>query len=201
MVAAPPRRKEPGPAVTLLTRSMEGHLGGRPGPRRGGAPRHGLFTCYEACIHVVGSQRHHPPGPRVPRRRVEPDPAIVPVYLPPDANTLLSTYDHCARSRHYVTVVVAGKHPQSYWLDAERAALHCGAISVVRAGPRRRAPVVGLRRRAEPRRRRVGRSTPPASRAAPRRGTGPCRRGRRRDDGRCAVRSPGARPGGRARCR
>ena len=47
------------------------------------------------------------------------------VYLPPDANTLLSTYDHCLRSRHYVNVVVAGKQPQADWLDAEQAALHC----------------------------------------------------------------------------
>ena len=52
-------------------------------------------------------------------------PAIVRVYLPPDANTLLSTYDHCLRSRHYVNVVVAGKQPQADWLDAEQAALHC----------------------------------------------------------------------------
>ena len=53
------------------------------------------------------------------------DPSIVRVYLPPDANTLLSTYDHCLRSRHYVNVVVAGKQPQADWLDAEQAALHC----------------------------------------------------------------------------
>jgi len=36
---------------------------------------------------------------------------IVRVYLPPDANCLLSTFDHCLRSRHYVNVVIAGKHP------------------------------------------------------------------------------------------
>ena len=47
------------------------------------------------------------------------------VYLPPDANTLLSTYDHCLRSRQYVNVVVAGKQPQLDWLTADEAALHC----------------------------------------------------------------------------
>jgi xylulose-5-phosphate/fructose-6-phosphate phosphoketolase len=52
-------------------------------------------------------------------------PSIVRVYLPPDANTLLSTYDHCLRSRHYVNVVVAGKQPQADWLSVEEADLHC----------------------------------------------------------------------------
>jgi xylulose-5-phosphate/fructose-6-phosphate phosphoketolase len=52
-------------------------------------------------------------------------PEIVRVYLPPDANTLLSTCDHCLRSKQYVNVVVAGKHPQLYWLSVEDAALHC----------------------------------------------------------------------------
>jgi xylulose-5-phosphate/fructose-6-phosphate phosphoketolase len=47
------------------------------------------------------------------------------VYLPPDANTLLSTYDHCLRSRHYVNVVVAGKQPAADWLTVEEAELHC----------------------------------------------------------------------------
>ncbi|MFF0532571.1 phosphoketolase, partial [Nocardia amikacinitolerans] len=47
------------------------------------------------------------------------------VYLPPDANTLLSTYDHCLRSRHYVNVVVAGKQPQEDWLSVPDAAVHC----------------------------------------------------------------------------
>jgi xylulose-5-phosphate/fructose-6-phosphate phosphoketolase len=50
---------------------------------------------------------------------------IVRVYLPPDANTLLSVMDHCLRSRHYVNVVVAGKHPAPQWLDMEAAILHC----------------------------------------------------------------------------
>ena len=53
------------------------------------------------------------------------DPSIVRIYLPPDANTLLSTFDHCLRSRHYVNVVVAGKQPQFDYLSVEDAALHC----------------------------------------------------------------------------
>jgi xylulose-5-phosphate/fructose-6-phosphate phosphoketolase len=52
-------------------------------------------------------------------------PGIVRVYLPPDANTLLSTYDHCLRSRHYVNVVVAGKQPAPQWLDMDAAVAHC----------------------------------------------------------------------------
>ncbi len=50
---------------------------------------------------------------------------VVRVYLPPDANCLLSTMDHCLRSRHYVNVVVAGKHPAPQWLDIDSAVLHC----------------------------------------------------------------------------
>jgi xylulose-5-phosphate/fructose-6-phosphate phosphoketolase len=50
---------------------------------------------------------------------------VVRVYLPPDANTLLSVTDHCLRSRHYVNVIVAGKQPALQWLDMERAIEHC----------------------------------------------------------------------------
>ena len=50
---------------------------------------------------------------------------IVRVYLPPDANTLLSVTDHCLRSRHYVNVIVAGKQPALQWLDMESAIDHC----------------------------------------------------------------------------
>jgi xylulose-5-phosphate/fructose-6-phosphate phosphoketolase len=50
---------------------------------------------------------------------------IVRVYLPPDANCLLSVFDHCLRSRHYVNVVVAGKHALPQWLDMEAAVVHC----------------------------------------------------------------------------
>jgi xylulose-5-phosphate/fructose-6-phosphate phosphoketolase len=50
---------------------------------------------------------------------------IVRVYLPPDANTLLSVADHCIRSRHYVNVIVAGKQPAPQWLDMDAAIKHC----------------------------------------------------------------------------
>jgi len=50
---------------------------------------------------------------------------VVRIYLPPDANTLLSVTDHCLRSRDYVNVIVAGKPPQPQWLDMEAAIRHC----------------------------------------------------------------------------
>ena len=50
---------------------------------------------------------------------------IVRVYLPPDANCLLSVMDHCLRSRHYVNVVIAGKHPAPQWLTMDAAVKHC----------------------------------------------------------------------------
>jgi xylulose-5-phosphate/fructose-6-phosphate phosphoketolase len=50
---------------------------------------------------------------------------IIRVYLPPDANSLLSVADHCLRSRHYVNVIVAGKQPSLNWLSMEDAILHC----------------------------------------------------------------------------
>ena len=124
--------------------------------------RHGVFTCYEAFIHIVDAMfNQHAKWlqacSEVAWRRPIPSlnyllsshvwrqdhngfthqdpgfldvvmnksPSIVRVYLPPDANTLLSTYDHCLRSRHYVNVVVAGKQPQADWLCVEAAALHC----------------------------------------------------------------------------
>jgi xylulose-5-phosphate/fructose-6-phosphate phosphoketolase len=52
---------------------------------------------------------------------------VVRVYLPPDANCLLSVTDHCLRSRHYVNVIVAGKQPSPQWLDMESAVRHCSA--------------------------------------------------------------------------
>ena len=81
---------------------------------------------------------------------------IVRVYLPPDANCLLSVMDHCLRSRHYVNVVIAGKHPSPQWLDHGRRCqtLHQGhrhlALGRQRPGgrPRRRHGL--LRRRAHP---------------------------------------------------
>ncbi|TDD09356.1 phosphoketolase family protein [Saccharopolyspora terrae] len=50
---------------------------------------------------------------------------VVRVYLPPDANTLLSVVDHCLRSRDYINVVVAGKQPSPQYLDMESAVVHC----------------------------------------------------------------------------
>ena len=124
--------------------------------------RHGLFTCYEAFIHIVDSMfnqhakwleaasgvawrapiaslnyllsshvwrqdhngsTHQDPGFLDVVLNKKPE--IVRVYLPPDANTLLSTFDHCLRSRHYVNVVVAGKQPQFDWLSVEEADRHC----------------------------------------------------------------------------
>jgi xylulose-5-phosphate/fructose-6-phosphate phosphoketolase len=52
---------------------------------------------------------------------------IIRVYLPPDANTLLSVTDHCLRSRHYINVIVAGKQPAPQWLDMDAAVKHCTA--------------------------------------------------------------------------
>jgi xylulose-5-phosphate/fructose-6-phosphate phosphoketolase len=124
--------------------------------------RHGLFTCYEAFIHIVDAMFNQhakwlEASAQVAWRRplaslnyllsshvwrqdhngfthqdpgfldvvLNKKPEIVRVYLPPDANTLLSTFDHCLRSRHYINVVVAGKQPQSDWLSVGDAALHC----------------------------------------------------------------------------
>jgi xylulose-5-phosphate/fructose-6-phosphate phosphoketolase len=52
---------------------------------------------------------------------------VVRVYLPPDANTLLSVTDHCLRSRNYVNVIVAGKQPALQYLDMDAAIKHCTA--------------------------------------------------------------------------
>jgi xylulose-5-phosphate/fructose-6-phosphate phosphoketolase len=68
---------------------------------------------------------HQDPGfiDHVVNKRAE----IVRVYLPPDANTLLSVADHCLRSRNYVNVIVAGKQPAWQWLDIAAAEAHCHA--------------------------------------------------------------------------
>ncbi|MBC8091440.1 MAG: phosphoketolase family protein [Pseudonocardia sp.] len=124
--------------------------------------RHGLFSCYEAFIHIVDSMfnqhakwldacRHIPwrrpiaslnylltshvwrqdhngfshQDPGFIDHVLNKKPEIVRVYLPPDANTLLSTYDHCLRSRDYVNVVVAGKNPSPQWLTMDEAVAHC----------------------------------------------------------------------------
>jgi xylulose-5-phosphate/fructose-6-phosphate phosphoketolase len=126
--------------------------------------RHGIFSCYEAFIHIIDSMfnqhakwlkttksiewrrniaslnymlsshvwrqdhngfSHQDPGfiDHVVNKKAD----VVRVYLPPDANTLLSVTDHCLRSRHYVNVVVAGKQPSPQWLDMESAIKHCTA--------------------------------------------------------------------------
>lgn len=124
--------------------------------------RHGLFSCYEAFIHIVDSMfnqhakwlkstRHIPwrrpiaslnylltshvwrqdhngfshqdPGflDVVVNKKAE----IIRVYLPPDANTLLSVTDHCLRSRNYINVIVAGKQPALQYLTMDEAVKHC----------------------------------------------------------------------------
>jgi xylulose-5-phosphate/fructose-6-phosphate phosphoketolase len=124
--------------------------------------RHGLFSCYEAFIHIVDSMfnqhakwlkttrnlpwrkplaslnylltshvwrqdhngfSHQDPGfiDHVANKRAD----VVRIYLPPDANTLLSVADHCLRSRHYVNLIIAGKQPAPVWLDMESAVRHC----------------------------------------------------------------------------
>lgn len=126
--------------------------------------RHGLFSCYEAFIHIVDSMfnqhakwlkvtrtlpwrapiaslnylltshvwhqdhngfSHQDPGfiDHVANKKSD----VVRIYLPPDANCLLSVSDHCLRSRHYVNVIVAGKQPAWQWLDMEAAVRHCSA--------------------------------------------------------------------------
>ncbi|MBM0231232.1 phosphoketolase family protein [Micromonospora sp. STR1_7] len=123
--------------------------------------RHGVFTSYEAFIHIVDSMlnqhakwlkvtraipwrqplaslnyllsshvwrqdhngfSHQDPGfiDHVVNKKAE----VVRVYLPPDANTLLATMDHCLRSRHYINVVVAGKQPAPNWLTMTEAIQH-----------------------------------------------------------------------------
>jgi xylulose-5-phosphate/fructose-6-phosphate phosphoketolase len=124
--------------------------------------RHGLFSCYEAFIHIIDSMfnqhakwlkvtaqlpwrrniaslnylltshvwqqdhngfTHQDPGflDHVVNKKAD----VVRVYLPPDANCLLSVMDHCLRSQHYVNVVVAGKRTMPQWLDMEAAEVHC----------------------------------------------------------------------------
>ena len=126
--------------------------------------RHGLFSCYEAFIHIIDSMfnqhakwlkvtRHIPwrrpiaslnylltslvwrqdhngfshQDPGFSDHVVNKKADIVRVYLPPDANCLLSVTDHCLRSRHYVNVIVAGKQPAPQWLSMDAAIAHCTA--------------------------------------------------------------------------
>ncbi|CAN5684009.1 phosphoketolase family protein [soil metagenome] len=126
--------------------------------------RHGLFSCYEAFVHIVDSMlnqhakwlkvtcgipwrkpiaslnylltshvwrqdhnglSHQDPGfiDHVANKKA----GVVRIYLPPDANSLLSVADHCLRSRHYVNVIVAGKQPEWQWLGIDAAVRHCSA--------------------------------------------------------------------------
>jgi xylulose-5-phosphate/fructose-6-phosphate phosphoketolase len=124
--------------------------------------RHGLFTCYEAFIHIIDSMFNQhakwlEAASRIQWRRPVPslnylltshvwrqdhngsthqDPgfltvvmnkkaSVARVYLPPDANCLLSVADHCLRSRQYVNVIVAGKQPALSYLDMDQAVAHC----------------------------------------------------------------------------
>ena len=79
---------------------------------------------------------------------------VIRVYLPPDANTLLSVTDHCLRSRDYVNVIVAGKQPAPQWLTMDQAVKHCTAgIGIWELGQQRSGARTGrgdglLRRRA-----------------------------------------------------
>ncbi len=126
--------------------------------------RHGLFSCYEAFIHIVDSMvNQHAKWLKttrgIPWRRpvaslnylltshvwrqdhngfshqdpgfidhiMNKKPEVVRVYLPPDANTLLSVADHCLRSRHRINVIVSGKQPAPQWLSMDDAIKHCTA--------------------------------------------------------------------------
>jgi xylulose-5-phosphate/fructose-6-phosphate phosphoketolase len=127
--------------------------------------RHGLFSTYEAFVHIVDSMfNQHAKWLKVTRDEIpwrrpiasltyllsshvwrqdhngfsHQDPGfidhvvnkkseVIRVYLPPDANTLLSVMDHCLRSRNYVNVVVAGKQPALQYLDMAAAIKHCTA--------------------------------------------------------------------------
>ena len=84
-------------------------------------------------------------------------PQVIRVYLPPDANTLLSVTDHCLRSRDYINVVVAGKQPELQWLEMDAAVKH-GRSWHLRMGQQR--PGRRSRRGDGLRRRRAGPGNP-----------------------------------------
>ena len=122
---------------------------------------------------------------------------VVRVYLPPDANCLLSVTDHCLRSRNYVNVVVAGKQPAPQWLTMDEAIKHCdgGArdLGMGEQRPRRGAGCRDglLRRRADAGDAGRGRSTAPA-----RAGAEDPRHQRRRPDDAAAAQRTSARSAG-----
>jgi len=124
--------------------------------------RHGLFSCYEAFVHIIDSMvnqhakwlkatrtipwrkpiaslnylltshvwrqdhngfSHQDPGfiDHLANKKAD----TVRIYLPPDANCLLSVADHCLRSRNYINLIIAGKQPEWQWLDIDSAVRHC----------------------------------------------------------------------------
>jgi xylulose-5-phosphate/fructose-6-phosphate phosphoketolase len=95
--------------------------------------RHGLFNCYEAFIHIVDSMfNQHAKWLEVTsylpwRRKISSLNYLLAshVWRQDHANCQLSVMDHCLRSRHYVNVVIAGKHPAPQWLTMDAAAAHC----------------------------------------------------------------------------
>lgn len=98
--------------------------------------RHGLFSCYEAFIHIIDSMfNQHAKWLKVASKEVPWRRPIASlnylltsrVYLPPDANTLLCVTDCCLRSRNFVNVIVAGKQLQPQWLSMDAAITHCTA--------------------------------------------------------------------------
>ena len=90
------------------------------------APQHRVAELPADVARVApGPQRIHAPGSGLHRPRREQEADVVRVYLPPDANCLLSVADHCLRTRDYVNVIVAGKQPQPTWLSMDDAELHC----------------------------------------------------------------------------
>ena len=62
---------------------------------------------------------------------------VVRMYLPPDANCLLSCFDHCVKSKNYVNAIVASKHPSKQWLTMEQAVKHCTQGDVYKRQQRR----------------------------------------------------------------
>ena len=99
-----------------------------------------------------GPQRLLAPGPGLHRPRGQQEGRVVRVYLPPDANCLLSVADHCLRSRDYVNVIVAGKQPALDYLSMDDAIVHCtrglGIWDWASSdGERRAGRRAGLRRR------------------------------------------------------
>src|SRR5437868_5923640 len=83
---------------------------------------------YPALLHLLAQrpQRIQPPGSRLDRcDALSKRGTVARIYLPPDANCLLSVADHCFNSRDYVNLIVIDKQPQLQWLDMTAAIEHC----------------------------------------------------------------------------